>query len=93
MGSHEAQQSGHNHRPSKVQKAEEDPQSFGQHRTAIYGIAAVAGAVIRGGIVANHTVNIVRQKLEQYVYLAAIASAMAGWMWMIFEGLQWVLGA
>lgn len=37
--------------------------------------------------------NIVRQKLEQYVYLAAIASAMAGWMWMIFEGLQWVLGA
>jgi hypothetical protein len=37
--------------------------------------------------------NILRQKLAQPVYLVAITAAMAGWMWMLFEGLQWMLGA
>jgi hypothetical protein len=34
-----------------------------------------------------------RQKLARSVYLAALAIAMAGWMWAMFEGVQWVLGA
>jgi hypothetical protein len=34
-----------------------------------------------------------RQKLARPVYLTAIALAMVGWMWVLFEGLEWVLGA
>jgi hypothetical protein len=37
--------------------------------------------------------NSLRQKLARSTYLAAIAMAMAGWMWMLFAGLEWVLGA
>lgn len=32
-----------------------------------------------------------RQRLAPSVYLAAIAMAMAGWVWMLFAGLEWVL--
>ena len=60
---------------------------------AIYGIAASPGADIRGGILASQPVNALRKKLVRSGYLAAIAMAMAGWMWMLFEGLEWVLGA
>lgn len=34
-----------------------------------------------------------RQTLERSIYLAALAISMAGWMWVMFQGLQWVLGA
>jgi len=34
-----------------------------------------------------------RQKLERSLYLAAIAITMAGWMWALFEGLEWALGS
>jgi hypothetical protein len=37
--------------------------------------------------------NTVRQKLARPVYLAAIAIAMVGWMWVLFQGVEWVLGA
>jgi hypothetical protein len=41
---------------------------------------------------ANQPVSALR-RLARPVYLAAIAMAMAGWMWMLFEGLAWALGA
>jgi hypothetical protein len=34
-----------------------------------------------------------RPRLARSAYLAAIATAMAGWMWMLFAGLEWMLGA
>jgi hypothetical protein len=42
---------------------------------------------------ANYPVSALRQMLARPVYLAAIAIAMAGWMWVLFEGLAWALGA
>jgi hypothetical protein len=38
-------------------------------------------------------VNIRRGKLAQPIYLAATAMAMVGWMWALFEGIEWLLGA
>jgi len=37
--------------------------------------------------------SLLRQRLARPVYLAAIAVATAGWMWVLFEGFRWVLGA
>jgi len=37
-------------------------------------------------------VNGIRQKLAQPVYLAAIGIAMVGWMWMLFQGIEWAFG-
>jgi hypothetical protein len=33
-----------------------------------------------------------RQLLAAPVYLAATAIATLGWVWMLFEGVQWMLG-
>jgi hypothetical protein len=33
-----------------------------------------------------------RQYLFRSAYLAAIATAMIGWLWMIFVGLEWAIG-
>jgi hypothetical protein len=41
---------------------------------------------------AKYPMNFLREKLAQPVYLVAIAAATAGWMWMLFQGLEWVLG-
>ena len=40
----------------------------------------------------NYPVSTLRQRLARSVYLASIAMAMAGWMWVLFEGLAWALG-
>jgi hypothetical protein len=37
--------------------------------------------------------NGLRQKLSRSVYLAALAASMIGWLWVLFEGLGWVVGA
>jgi hypothetical protein len=34
-----------------------------------------------------------RQGLARSAYLVAIATAMAGWIWMLFAGIEWMLGA
>lgn len=33
-----------------------------------------------------------RQRFVWSAYLAAIAMAMVGWVWALFEGVGWVLG-
>ena len=33
-----------------------------------------------------------RAKFAPSIYLTAVALAMAGWIWMLFEGAAWVLG-
>jgi len=82
-------------RSSEAQKAKEiqEKSRFRQHRAAIHRIVAPPGADIRTGIMANRPVSALRQRLATPVYLASIAMAMVGWMWMLFEGLAWVLGA
>jgi hypothetical protein len=94
-GSNEKQSTGHNHGPLKAEKAKKryEESRFGQHRAAISGIAASPGADIAGGIVTKHSVSALRQKLARSVYVPAIAMATVGWMWMLFAGLEWVLGA
>jgi hypothetical protein len=42
---------------------------------------------------ANQPVSALRKRLARPAYLAAIAMAMVGWMWMLFQGLAWALGA
>ena len=32
------------------------------------------------------------QKITQSTYLAALAAAMVAWVWVLFEGVEWVLG-
>ena len=34
-----------------------------------------------------------RRALTGPVYLAAVAIATLGWVWMVFEGVEWMLGA
>jgi hypothetical protein len=38
-------------------------------------------------------VSALRQRIARSAYVAGIAIAMAGWIWMLFVGLEWVLGA
>jgi hypothetical protein len=33
-----------------------------------------------------------RERLARSLYLSAIAMAMVGWIWMLFEGVEWALG-
>jgi len=84
------------HRPSKIQKAEEgrrkDP-LVRQHRGALHGVAPPPGAPLRGGIEAIRAMNGLRQKLARSVYLAALAASMVGWLWVLFTGVEWVVGA
>jgi len=37
--------------------------------------------------------NEVRQKLARSVYLAAMAGSMVAWLWVLYEGVEWVIGA
>jgi hypothetical protein len=37
--------------------------------------------------------NGLRQKIARSTYLAALAAAMVAWVWVLFEGVEWVLGA
>jgi len=37
-------------------------------------------------------VSPLRQKLMRSGYLAVLATSMAGWIWVLFESLVWVLG-
>ncbi len=92
--SDETQLPTHRNWRGKVQKGEKSLQGsyHGQYVAAIYGIAAPPRADIRGGIRAEHPVNSMRQKLAQPVYLAAIGIAMVGWMWMLFQGIEWAFG-
>ena len=34
-----------------------------------------------------------RQSLAPRLYLAAIGIAMVGWLWALFTGVEWLLGA
>jgi hypothetical protein len=90
----EEQRPVHNHRPSKAKKTKKAQEKcrLGQHRAAIHGIAAPPRTDIKGGVLASRSVNVLRQRLVRSGYLAAIAMAMAGWIWLLFEGLQWVIG-
>jgi hypothetical protein len=94
-GSNEKQSAGHNHGPSKAEKAKKsyEESRFGQHRAAISGIAASPGADIGGRIVAKHSVSACVKSLQGPSIFPPIAMATVGWMWMLFAGLEWVLGA
>ena len=37
--------------------------------------------------------NDLRQKLTRSAYLAALAGSMVAWLWVLYEGLEWVIGA
>jgi hypothetical protein len=94
-GSNEEWLQVHDSRPAKVQKAREEgceKSGFGQYRAPVYGIETAPGVDIRGGIMEKHPLNTTLQKLARSIYLTAIAVAMVGWIWVLFEGIGWVLG-
>jgi hypothetical protein len=33
-----------------------------------------------------------RQKIARSTYVAALAASMVAWVWVLFEGVEWVLG-
>jgi hypothetical protein len=37
-------------------------------------------------------VNVWRERVALSLYLSAIAISMAGWLWTLFEGLEWAIG-
>jgi hypothetical protein len=37
-------------------------------------------------------VNVWRERLALPLYLSAVAIATAGWLWMLFAGLEWAIG-
>ena len=43
-------------------------------------------------IEALRAVNGFRHKLARSAYLAALAASMVGWAWVLFQGVEWVLG-
>jgi hypothetical protein len=43
--------------------------------------------------VARHAVSAWRQTLARSIYLAALAIAMAGWVWTLLSALGWMLGS
>ena len=66
---------------------------FNQHRPAVHGIASFEGANIRGRSREELLMIALRKVLAAPIYLAAAAIATLGWVWMLFEGFQWMLGA
>jgi hypothetical protein len=90
----EAPSGGHNRQSFEIQKVKDvrEADRFLEHRTAISGIAQPEEAGVRGGIMAEYAMSAWRQKLAHSVYLAAIATAMVGWIWALLEGLEWALG-
>ena len=36
--------------------------------------------------------NDFRHKLARSAYLVALAASMAGWVWVLYEGVEWILG-
>jgi hypothetical protein len=78
----------------KIEKAEEIQEAYRlrKHCAAIYGVAQPSETIIRGRIVACHAMRAGRQILTWSVYFAATTMTMVGWIWALFEGLEWALG-
>lgn len=37
--------------------------------------------------------NEVRQKLTRSAYLVALAGSMVAWLWVLYAGMEWAIGA
>jgi hypothetical protein len=64
-----------------------------KHYRAVPGITTASGALVRGGSFAKFAMKKFRQGLASPLYLGAIGIAMVGWLWAIFAGVGWLLGA
>jgi hypothetical protein len=42
---------------------------------------------------AKFSLSALRAKLFRTAYVGVVVTAMVGWFWMIFVGVEWVLGA
>jgi hypothetical protein len=82
------------HQSGKIQKAEEGCQEpfVAEHRATLHGVTAPPGTYFRGRIEALRAMNDLRQKIARSTYVAALAAAMVAWVWVLFEGVEWVLG-
>ena len=92
--SYEDQLSIEHDRPSEIQKAEEGrkDQSSHKYRGTLHGAAPTPGAPLGGRIEAFRAMNDFRHKLARSAYLVALAASMAGWVWVLYEGVEWILG-
>ena len=79
----------------KVKKSKEGFENYGfdEHRAAVHGIASFEGGNIQGRSREERLMIALRKVLVAPVYLAAAVIATLGWVWMLFEGFRWLLGA
>jgi hypothetical protein len=92
---HESAQPHERGRSAEIKEAEEgfEKAQRRKHYGAVPGITTASGALVRGGSFAKFAVKKFRQGLAPPLYLVAIGVAMVGWLWAIFAGVGWLLGA
>lgn len=81
--------------PFEAQEAREASQEARacEHLPALRGSPSVAAAPIRGRSGKGQSMNGVGRRLAPPLYVAACAIALAGWLWALFAGLTWMIGA
>jgi hypothetical protein len=94
-GTHESAQPHERGRSAEIKEAEEGfEKAHGRkHYRAVLGITTPSGALVRGGSFAKFAMKKFRRGLAPPLYLGAIGIAMIGWLWAIFAGVGWLLGA
>jgi hypothetical protein len=92
---HESAQPHERGRSAEIKEAEEGVEKAHgcQHYRAVPGITTPSGALVRGGSFPKFAMKKFRQGLALPLYLGAIGIAMVGWLWAIFAGVEWLLGA
>jgi hypothetical protein len=84
-----------NHKNGKIEKSKEGTQGLacGKHRAAISRIEAAAATTPRGGSLEKGAMKLLREQITRPLYIATLAIAMVGWMFALYHGLEWALGA
>jgi len=91
---HESAQPHERGRSAEIKEAEEGfEKAHGKYYGAVPGITKASGALVRGRSFAKFAMKKFRQGLAPPLYLVAIGVAMVGWLWAIFAGVEWLLGA
>jgi hypothetical protein len=91
-GTHEARP---HDRSAEIKEAEEafEKAPGRKYYGAVPGITTSSRAPVRSGSFAKLAMKTLGQGLASPLYLAAVAIAMVGWLWAIFAGVEWLLGA
>ena len=81
------------HQKSKKQKRATKTRSSANIAKRYLELCRLRERISEAEIEALRAVNGFRHKLARSAYLAALAASMVGWVWVLFQGVEWVLGA